>query len=120
MVGTEASDLQLGMCDRRDDILFCTHYSGMRKLPGYDHSQAYQLGIYLDLIRHFLGQGWVPDEIGIEGPRASAAARELFPGSRIRVQRPVGYIAVPRTRLHWSARRTCRKAIHRRVWQPPS
>ena len=104
MVSAEASHLQLGILGRRDDILFYTHYSNMKDLPGYTSSQAYQLEAYLDLIRHFVGQQWVPDEIGIEIPIVPSVAEEHFPGSRILTHQQVGYIAVPRSCLHMAAR----------------
>jgi AraC-like DNA-binding protein len=78
----------------------------MRDVPGYQTSQAYQLGVILGLIRHFLGRDWVPDEIGIEHAIAPTVAQKYFPGSRIRTQQPMGYIAVPRACLHHTARRT--------------
>ena len=99
LVSAEASHLQLGIHERRHDVLFYTHYSGMREVPGYTSSQAYQLGVILDLIRHFLGRNWIPDEIGIEHTIATAVASKHFPGSRILTQQPMGYIAVPRTCL---------------------
>jgi AraC-like DNA-binding protein len=97
---SEASHIQLGIQERRDDVLLYTHYSGMRDVPGYANSQSYQLGVILDLIRHFLGRNWVPEEMGIEHAIAPAVAQKLFPGSRILTQQPMGYIAVPRTCLH--------------------
>jgi len=100
MVSAEATDLKIGIQERQDDILFYTLYSGMRDEPGHGISQAYQLGIFIDLIRHFLGRQWVPDEIGIEAPDISQGAKELFPDSRILTQQPAGYIAVPRSCLH--------------------
>ena len=45
----EASHLQLGIIERRSDILFLTHYLGMREKPGYFVSQAYQIQVYIDL-----------------------------------------------------------------------
>ena len=100
MVREEASHLQIGIQERQDDILFYTHYPGMSDVPGYETSQAYQLGLYLDLIRHFLGRHWVPDEIGIEHPRAPVVVDAYCPGTRVRTRQPMGYIAVPRACLH--------------------
>jgi AraC-like DNA-binding protein len=102
MASAEATDIQIGIEERRDDILFYSRYSGMREEPGYDISQAYQLGIFRDLCRHFLGRQWVPDEIGIESTRVPPGAEECFPGSRILIQQPAGYITVPRSCLHRS------------------
>lgn len=109
LVHSEASHIQLGIQERRDDVLFYTHYSGMRDVPGYANSQSYQLGVILDLIRHFLGRDWVPEEMGIEHAIAPAVAQKLFPGSRILTQQPVGYIAIPRTCLHRAVRRAAPK-----------
>ena len=110
MANSEASHIQLGMHERRTDVLFYTHYSGMRNVPGYNSSQAYQIGVILGLIRHFLGRHWVPDEIGIEHTIAPAVVEEHFPGSRILTQQPMGYIAVPRACLHHMVRRTALKS----------
>jgi AraC-like DNA-binding protein len=109
LTSAEASHLQLGIHERRDDVLLYTHYSGMREVPGYQSSQAYQIGVLLDLIRHFLGQDWVPAEIGIEHSITPAITEEHFPGCRILTQQPLGYIVVPRTCLHRAVRRTAPK-----------
>jgi len=100
MISAEATDLEIGIEQRQDDILLYTRYSGMGEEPGHKISQAYQLGIFLDLIRHFLGRQWVPDEIGLESPDIPSGAKEYFPGSRILTQQPAGYIAVSRCCLH--------------------
>ena len=71
----------------------------MRDVPGYATSQAYQLGLFLDLIRHFLGRHWVPDEIGIEHSRAPVVVDTYFAGTLIRARQPMGYVAVPRACL---------------------
>jgi AraC-like DNA-binding protein len=104
LASAEASHIQIGISERSDDILFYTRYSGMKEVPGYMSSQSYQLGLIRDLIRHFLGQSWSPDEIGIEHSVVTAVMEELFPGSRILTQQPMGYIAVPRNCLHQAAR----------------
>lgn len=104
LVSAEASHLQLGILERRDDILFHTHYSNMKDVVGYTSSQAYQLEVYLDLIRHFVGKEWVPTEIGIEYPEIPPVVQEHFPGSRILTSQQVGYVAVPRTCLHMATR----------------
>ena len=110
MAHSEASHIQLGIHERRTDVLFYTHYSCMREVPGYRTAQAYQLGVMLGLIRHFLGQHWTPNEIGIEHSIAPAVVEEHFPGCRILTHQQVGYIAVPRTCLHQAvAHRTTMK-----------
>ena len=102
MVSAEATDIDIGIHERPDDVLIYMHYPGMRETPGYMVSQAYQLGLFLDLIRQFLGRQWVPDEIGIESPSVPPVAEEIFPNCRILAQRTAGYIAVPRSSLHQS------------------
>jgi len=104
MISAEASHLQLGILERRDDILFHTQYSTIKDWPGYEGSQAYQLEVYLDLIRHFVGKHWVPPEIGIETATVPPVAEAHFPGSRIQSDQRVGWIAVPRSCLHVAAR----------------
>ena len=104
LITTEASHLQLGIQERRDDVLFYTHYSEMKDMPGYTASQAYQLEGYLELIRHYLGPSWVPEEIGIEYPTVPSVAEEHFPGSRILTSQRVGYISIRRSCLHTAAR----------------
>jgi AraC-like DNA-binding protein len=104
MISAEASHLQLGILERPNDILFHTHYSTIKDWPGYEGSQAYQLEVYLDLIRHFVGQHWVPTEIGIETATVPPIVEAHFPGSRIQTNQRVGYIAVPRSCLHMAVR----------------
>ena len=108
MSRTEASHIQLGILKRRTDVLFYTHYSGMREVPGYSTAQAYQIGVMLGLIRNFLGQHWAPDEIGVEHS-ITPVVEEYLSGSRILTHQPVGYIAVPRTCLHQAPRGTALK-----------
>jgi AraC-like DNA-binding protein len=103
MVSSEASHLQLGVAERRDDILFYTHYPTNKDMPGYTSSQAYQLEVYLDLIRHFLGSHWVPQEMGIEYPSVPEVVDEHFGGCRILTSQRAGYLAVPRALLHMAA-----------------
>lgn len=100
LANSEASHLQLGIVERDTDILLFTHYPDMKGEPGYTSSQSYQLGIFVDLIRHFLGPSWVPEEIGIEYPTVPRVAEEHFPGSRILAQQRCGYMTVPRSCLY--------------------
>jgi len=103
MVSAEATDIDIGIHERRDDILLYTHYQGMREAPGYMISQTYQLGVFLGLIRHFLGRRWLPEKIGVESPIVPLMSEENFPGCRILTQQPAGWIAVPRYCLHRAA-----------------
>lgn len=102
-VTSEASDVQMGTHERREDVLFFIHYPELRELPGYHLSQAYQLGVIIGLIRHFLGRSWVPPEVGIQSASIPQAAEEQFPGSRILTGQRAGYIAVPRSCLYRAA-----------------
>ncbi len=99
----EASHIQMGIYERQDDILIFTHYPGMAEQPGYHDSQAYQIGLILDLIRHFLGQQWAPNEIGIERRGTLTGLKEKFPCTRIRTHQSTGYIALPRACLYQAA-----------------
>ena len=100
MAGTEASDIQLAIHEGPKDVVISTCYPGRPEVTGYHQSQAYQLGVILDLIRHFLGQQWAPDYIGIEGKHVPAGVEALFPRTLILTQQPAGYITVPRSKLH--------------------
>jgi len=104
MISAEASHLQLGIHERRRDVLLYTHYSAVKDLPGYASSQAYQLEVYLDLIRHFVGRDWVPNEVGIEYPVVPRVAEQHFGGCRFLTHQRVGYLAVPRSCLPMAAR----------------
>lgn len=104
LISAEASHLELGIVERRDDIVFFTRYSTIKDWPGYTSSQSYQLEVYLDLIRHYVGRHWVPEEIGIEYPTVPQVAEEHFPGTRIMTSQRLGYITVPRSCLHLGAR----------------
>ena len=96
LISCEASDLELGIAELEDEVLLFTHYPDSKPMPGYASSQAYQLPIYLSVIRHYLGPNWVPDEIGIEANLAPEAAKSIFPGARIQTGAKYGYIRIPR------------------------
>ena len=100
MINAEASHLRLGIVERHFDVLFYTYYPGMRDEPGYRESQAYQLEVYVDLIRHFAGYSWSPAEIGIEATEVPALLRAQFADCNVRVNQPFGYIAIERSWLH--------------------
>jgi AraC-like DNA-binding protein len=103
LANEEATHLQLGMYERQADVLIYTHYQGKSDVPGYHVAQAYQVGVILGLIRHFLGRHWIPGEIGIEQQTAPAAMVKLYPGCRVMTRQPVGYIAVPQACLHFAS-----------------
>lgn len=105
LVKAEASHVELGLVERSEDIVFFTRYPIMKGVSGYHSSQAYQIGLIVDLMRHFLGRSWQPRTIGIESREVPRLAEELFPGSRILPQQPAGLIAVPRSCLHMPVRR---------------
>lgn len=96
----EVTDSEIGIKEHIHGICLYTRYKGLRDEPGYHVSQAYQLGVFVGLIRHFLGDYWVPHEIGIESKLIPPSAAECFPGSRILTGQPTGYVVVPRCRLH--------------------
>ena len=104
LISAEASHLELGILERRKEILFFTQYSNMKGVAGYTSSQSYQLEIFADLVRHYVGPAWVPTTIGIEDSTVPAIAEEHFPGSRILTDQWAGYIAIPRACLHIGTR----------------
>jgi AraC-like DNA-binding protein len=74
-----------------------------QEVPGYSVSQAYQLEIFLSLVRHFVGPHWLPDEIGLERPDVPKELRDRFPGTYLRTNQRMGYLSVPRSCLHIAA-----------------
>lgn len=104
---SEASQIQLGIHERRDDVLLYTHYPGRTEEPGYIQSQFYQLQVFLAVIRHFVGQQWVPDEMGTEHSVVPTVVQAQLPCCRILTRQSAGYVAVPRACLH-------RPALHNR------
>jgi AraC-like DNA-binding protein len=99
LVRSESSQLHIGISEGHDSILVYTRYP-MKDWPGYTSSQAYQLAVYIDLIRHYLGRSWMPEEIGIESPIAPRVIHEHYPDCRVLAGQQFGYISVPRSRLH--------------------
>jgi AraC-like DNA-binding protein len=97
---SESSQLDLRIVENRDNILFYTRYP-MKDWSGYTSSQAYQLAVYIDIVRHYAGRDWMPPEIGIEAPIAPPVIHEHYPDSRIVTGHPFGYIAIPRSCLHY-------------------
>lgn len=99
----EATGAEIGILERKESILLYTRYPGRSGEPGYHQSQAYQIGVLVGLIRHFLGEFWTPSEIGLEARNLQPGLEDLFPGCRIRAGQSAGYIAIPRNCLHVSA-----------------
>lgn len=102
---SEASEVQIGIGERRDDIILHTQYPERKGAPGYSMSQAYKLGVFIDLIRHFAGERWMPDEIGIDLPSVPSITEEHFPGTRILMRQNMAYVSIPRSLLHLAAQR---------------
>ena len=106
LVNSESSHLHLGIVQQRNCILFYTSgYQDLRDEAGFSSSQAYQIAVYVDLIRHFTGKRWVPKSIGIQTSEIPAVAKRHFPNCRILVNQPFAYIAISRSCLHLPLRR---------------
>lgn len=101
LVNSESSHLRLGLMEGRDRVLFYTAgYADLENEPGFSSSVAYQLAVYINLVRQFAGQSWVPEEIGVNSSTLPAVIQEHYPGCRIRVGQKVSYLTIPRTCLH--------------------
>ena len=100
MKKSEATSLQMGISERQDDILLFTRYPNKSNLTGYHAAQAYQISVVIGLIRHFLGESWIPTEIGIERKNVPTGLENMYPGCRIFTGQAAGYVAVPRHTLH--------------------
>ena len=106
LINSESSHLCLGIVEQRNRILFYTSgYQDMRYEVGFSSSQAYQIEVYVDLIRHFTGKSWVPKSIGIQTSEIPAVAKRHFPNCPILVNQPFTYIAISRSCLHLPLRR---------------
>ena len=99
LVTKEASHLRLSVRENLGEIFFCAH-NPMKDWPGYTPSQAYQLAVYIDIVRHYVGPHWMPPEIGIESNVVPDVIHEHYPASRIVSGHSFGYIAIPRSCLH--------------------
>ena len=103
LVGSEASEIRLGIRERGDDLLFYNHVPSLRQADGYSVAQAYRLTVILDVISHYLGRRWAPVEIGVESDAIPPVLEERYPGSLIRARQRAGYIAISKTILHLPA-----------------
>ena len=105
LINSEASHLQLGIIEGRHRVLFyTTGYFSQKDQPGFGCSQAYQLEVYIALIRQFTGKRWQPKQIGVCASSVSDIVEQHFPDCRIRFEQPFSYIAIPRSYLHLPAR----------------
>lgn len=100
----EASHIRVGIRERRDDILFYTCYPGRQEEPGYMESQFYQLHVYVSIVRHFCGPGWMPEEMGIQQTCVPRIMQEALPDCRILTGQSAGYVVISRNHLHEPAR----------------
>lgn len=96
---SEATHIDLGIHALEKEVLLYTRYLDRRDSPGRMTSQAYQIGVMLDLVRYFLGKEWTPPRIGIEHTVVPSMLDNLFPSTRILTQQQMGYIAIPRNCL---------------------
>jgi AraC-like DNA-binding protein len=99
-VSSEASHLRIGIVESLDGVIFYTHYPEKTEEPGYLVSQAYQLEVYVDLIRHFAGAEWQPRVIGLEASDFPEILSERFPNMEIRINQYCGYLSIARSVLH--------------------
>jgi len=106
LASAEASHIDLGVLEQRRDVLFFSRYPTMKAVPGYPVSEGYRIAVFVELIRHFVGQRWVPKEIGIEGPEVPRTVEEMLPGCRILTLQRFAYIAVSRAALHIAVHET--------------
>jgi AraC-like DNA-binding protein len=96
LANSEASHVRLEMFERPDDIVLSSCYPVMRGVSGYSASQSYQLGLMIALVREFLGESWIPAEVGIEAPRVPRVAHEVSGCSRVLPGQRTGYIVIQR------------------------
>jgi AraC-like DNA-binding protein len=95
LIRSEASHIQMGIRKHPSGIIFFTHYPDLTEEPGYHISQGYQLGVVIDLARHYIGPDWQPKEIGVQASSIPRVINEQYPGSRIMINQPFGYFTIP-------------------------
>lgn len=100
LVRSEASHIQIGIRKHPSGIMFFTHYPDLSEEPGYHISQGYQLGLFIDLVRHYIGPDWQPKEIGVQASSIPRVVNEQYPGSRIKINQPFGSFTIPFYCLH--------------------
>jgi AraC-like DNA-binding protein len=100
LIKSESSHLKLGLVEQKYSVLFYSYHPFMESKPGYNVAQAYQLGVWCDVIRHLVDAAWNPRIIGLQAPTASRVLEEKFTETRINVNQPYGYISIPRSWLH--------------------
>ena len=55
LIKTESSHISLRLLEQKYHVLFCTHHPCMKGVQGYNIAQGYQMGTFIDVIRHFAG-----------------------------------------------------------------
>lgn len=102
LLNSESSDIDVGLRERREDIVLYTRYASMRGAPGYAVAQSYQISVFISVVRLFLGKNWVPEEIGLECQRTTRELPGKFHAGRFFPQSPFAYFTVPKSCLHHS------------------
>ncbi len=101
MINAEASHLRLGLIEgKKEVLLYTTGYFNLKDERGFDGSQAYQLEVYIAIIRHFAGSEWQPRKLGICASSVPKLVYQRYPECRVRLRQPFSYIAIPRELLH--------------------
>jgi AraC-like DNA-binding protein len=95
----ESSHISQGVLLRAQEVVYFTHYGGLKAALGYHHSQNYQLRVYMSLFRSLFGSDWLPSQIGIESHCVPHGLDEMLPGVEILSGQPYGYILFPKALL---------------------
>ena len=98
-ISSEASHVQMGLVERDHDVLLYTNYPEMKSNPGHQVAQDYELALYIELIRYFIGPSWSPGQIGIEASACPADLDDLYPQSTVLTGQPFGFISIQRSQL---------------------
>ena len=98
LVRIENSNIRLGVVERPQDVLFWVENS-LPEIPGYDVGQSYSLQLMIEVVRDFIGPGWLPGEIGIQPVSVPPCVAEMYPGTRIVPASRQYYVAIDKAHL---------------------
>ena len=93
------SHIKLGVIETDEDVLVWIRNTVGNSVAGYHCSQALALTALLYIVRHFLGEDWLPREVGIEAAEVPETVASVLPGTRIVPAQTTGYLRLPKTGL---------------------
>lgn len=93
----ESSGMRCWLVSHGDVVRFHLSKTFGTETPGYAHTEWLGLLAMLQVVRPYAGTAWSPPEMSLQsvGPPPELAG-ELFPETRILMEQPASYLALPR------------------------